>query len=186
MLVLVRFIQSLSSCLLVISLMPLQLSVAMRSLCWYGACSSCACGPGSRVASAGTPDFLFLACLRPSCFLVFLISVRLRRAARLRVPRGGLWGGEGCSKSVEGDLLPHPAACTRKVQAVGAANPARLVEALQGSRGCWVWGVSGGCCFLRAACRGAERIGLSAPFEGAACRGVERIEPTSERVKVLC
>ena len=100
---LVRVIQSLSSWRLEISLMPLQLRVAMRIVCWYGACSSCACGPVSRVASAGAPDFLRLACLRPSCFLDLRSSVRLRRAAILLVPRGGFLGG--IWKSDGGDLL---------------------------------------------------------------------------------
>ena len=147
MLVLVRCIQSLSSCLLLIALIPLQLRVAILNLFWYGvdvavagvgsigimgvvwSCSSCAVRSGACLAGAGTSDLLVLACLRPCCFLVFRCRARRARAVSLRWPLC-VAGRE--ILVVEFSLRALPLRPTGA--GAVAADPASLVEALRGSR----------------------------------------------------
>ena len=90
-------IQYLSSCRLVIALIPLQLNVAMISLVAYGAgvgvgvyiggsCPSCASGAIPCLASAGAPDLRSLAFRRHCCFFFLRWSALCTRAELLLVP----------------------------------------------------------------------------------------------------
>ena len=157
MLVLVRCIHSLSSCLLVMALIPLQLRVAILKFCWYAVvvaaagvglligtivvgtvvsvvvvvvvCSSCALRSGSCMAGAGTCDRRRRCILRPCCFLVFRLAARVACAVVLRVPLCVL-----LDATVGGEISCRALRLRLGGVGVVAANPARLVEALQGSR----------------------------------------------------
>ena len=92
-------------------------------------CSSCAVRSGSCVAGAGTFDRRKRCCVRPCCFFVLRVSALRAWADGLRLPLF-----LDVAAAIGGEISCRSRRLRRYGVGGGAANPARLVEALLGSR----------------------------------------------------